>query len=67
MAGAARNDARRKKVSVELGRIAILPGNFPYCITGAIAESGGAWNASIVSGRLAGLGRPPSLVRRSFR
>ncbi len=30
-------------------RIAILPGIFPYFITGAITASGGAWNASIVS------------------
>jgi NitT/TauT family transport system permease protein len=30
-------------------RIAILPGIFPYYITGAITASGGAWNASIVS------------------
>ncbi|QGZ57819.1 ABC transporter permease [Paraburkholderia acidiphila] len=28
---------------------AILPGIFPYYITGAITASGGAWNASIVS------------------
>jgi NitT/TauT family transport system permease protein len=30
-------------------RIAILPGIFPYYVTGAITASGGAWNASIVS------------------
>jgi NitT/TauT family transport system permease protein len=30
-------------------RITILPGIFPYYITGAITASGGAWNASIVS------------------
>lgn len=30
-------------------RIAILPGIFPYFVTGAITASGGAWNASIVS------------------
>jgi NitT/TauT family transport system permease protein len=30
-------------------RIAILPGIFPYYITGAITASGGAWNASIVA------------------
>ena len=30
-------------------RVAILPGIFPYYITGAITASGGAWNASIVS------------------
>lgn len=30
-------------------RIALLPGIFPYYVTGAITASGGAWNASIVS------------------
>jgi NitT/TauT family transport system permease protein len=30
-------------------RIVILPGIFPYYITGAITASGGAWNASIVA------------------
>ena len=30
-------------------RTVILPGIFPYFITGAITASGGAWNASIVS------------------
>ena len=30
-------------------RTLMLPGIFPYYITGAIAASGGAWNASIVS------------------
>jgi NitT/TauT family transport system permease protein len=30
-------------------RQAMLPGVFPYYITGAITASGGAWNASIVS------------------
>jgi NitT/TauT family transport system permease protein len=30
-------------------RIAVLPGIFPYYVTGAITASGGAWNASIVS------------------
>lgn len=30
-------------------RIAMLPGIFPYYVTGAITASGGAWNASIVS------------------
>jgi NitT/TauT family transport system permease protein len=30
-------------------RIVILPGIFPYYVTGAITASGGAWNASIVS------------------
>jgi NitT/TauT family transport system permease protein len=33
----------------QLWRIALLPGIFPYYITGAITASGGAWNASIVS------------------
>ena len=27
----------------------MLPGIFPYFVTGAITASGGAWNASIVS------------------
>jgi NitT/TauT family transport system permease protein len=30
-------------------RILILPGLFPYLITGAVTASGGAWNASIVA------------------
>ncbi|MGB6550523.1 MAG: ABC transporter permease subunit, partial [Xanthobacteraceae bacterium] len=30
-------------------RIAILPGIFPYYVTGAITASGGSWNASIVA------------------
>jgi NitT/TauT family transport system permease protein len=30
-------------------RQAILPGIFPYFVTGAITASGGAWNASIVA------------------
>jgi NitT/TauT family transport system permease protein len=30
-------------------RTVILPGIFPYFITGAITASGGAWNASVVS------------------
>jgi NitT/TauT family transport system permease protein len=30
-------------------RTVILPGIFPYYVTGAITASGGAWNASIVS------------------
>ncbi|MEN8514419.1 ABC transporter permease subunit [Burkholderia sp. RS02] len=30
-------------------RQAVLPGIFPYYVTGAITASGGAWNASIVS------------------
>jgi NitT/TauT family transport system permease protein len=30
-------------------RLVMLPGIFPYYVTGAITASGGAWNASIVS------------------
>ena len=30
-------------------RVVILPGIFPYYVTGAITASGGAWNASIVA------------------
>ena len=30
-------------------RVVILPGIFPYYITGAITASGGAWNASIIA------------------
>jgi len=30
-------------------RCALLPGIFPYYVTGAITSAGGAWNASIVS------------------
>jgi NitT/TauT family transport system permease protein len=30
-------------------RQAMLPGIFPYYVTGAITASGGAWNASIVA------------------
>ncbi len=30
-------------------RIALLPGIFPYYVTGALTASGGAWNASIVA------------------
>lgn len=32
-----------------LWRHIVLPGVFPYYVTGAITASGGAWNASIVS------------------
>jgi NitT/TauT family transport system permease protein len=35
--------------SREQWRIVILPGIFPYLITGLITASGGAWNASIVA------------------
>ena len=31
------------------GRTVILPGIFPYLITGMVTASGGAWNASIVA------------------
>ncbi len=34
---------------VERWRRLILPGLFPYIVTGGIAASGGAWNASIVA------------------
>ncbi len=34
---------------VDRWRILILPGLFPYLVTGAITASGGAWNASIVA------------------
>jgi NitT/TauT family transport system permease protein len=34
---------------VERWRILLLPGIFPYLITGFITASGGAWNASIVA------------------
>jgi NitT/TauT family transport system permease protein len=33
----------------ELWRMVILPGIFPYLITGLVTASGGAWNASIVA------------------
>ena len=33
----------------ERWRIVILPGIFPYLITGLVTASGGAWNASIVA------------------
>jgi NitT/TauT family transport system permease protein len=35
--------------SRERWRIVILPGIFPYLITGLVTASGGAWNASIVA------------------
>ena len=34
---------------VDRWRIVILPGIFPYLITGLVTASGGAWNASIVA------------------
>ena len=30
-------------------RTVILPGIFPYLVTGMVTASGGAWNASIVA------------------
>lgn len=48
------NDYREVAVNFKIRgwqwwRKAMLPGIFPYYITGAITASGGAWNASIVS------------------
>src|SRR6185369_3932554 len=34
---------------IERWRTVILPGIFPYLITGMVTASGGAWNASIVA------------------
>ncbi len=34
---------------LELWKTVILPGIFPYLITGLVTASGGAWNASIVA------------------
>jgi NitT/TauT family transport system permease protein len=34
---------------IELWKTVILPGIFPYLITGLVTASGGAWNASIVA------------------
>ena len=31
------------------GRVVILPGIFPYLVTGLVTASGGAWNASIIA------------------
>jgi NitT/TauT family transport system permease protein len=47
-------DLREAATSLRLGRRArwlqvLLPGIFPYYVTGAITASGGAWNASIVA------------------
>ena len=47
-------DLREAAASFRIGnwhwwRQVILPGIFPYYVTGAITASGGAWNASIVS------------------
>jgi NitT/TauT family transport system permease protein len=50
-------------------RQAMLPGIFPYYVTGAITASGGAWNASIVSeacsGATRGRGARPRRVHRA--
>jgi NitT/TauT family transport system permease protein len=35
--------------SIQRWRTVILPGIFPYLITGLVTASGGAWNASIVA------------------
>jgi NitT/TauT family transport system permease protein len=35
--------------SVDRWRTLILPGIFPYLVTGLVTASGGAWNASIVA------------------
>ncbi len=35
--------------SIERWRVVILPGIFPYLVTGLVTASGGAWNASIVA------------------
>jgi NitT/TauT family transport system permease protein len=48
------NDLREAAASLRIRpwrwwREIMLPGVFPYYITGAITASGGAWNASIVS------------------
>lgn len=47
-------DLREAAASLRLGsmslwRSVLLPGIFPYYVTGAITASGGAWNASIVA------------------
>jgi NitT/TauT family transport system permease protein len=48
------SDLREAAASLRLGRArwwraVMLPGIFPYYVTGAITAAGGAWNASIVS------------------
>jgi NitT/TauT family transport system permease protein len=48
------SDLREAAASLRLGRArwwrsVILPGIFPYYVTGAITAAGGAWNASIVA------------------
>ncbi|HUA19114.1 MAG TPA: ABC transporter permease subunit [Bryobacteraceae bacterium] len=35
--------------SLERWRVVILPGIFPYLVTGLVTASGGAWNASIIA------------------
>jgi NitT/TauT family transport system permease protein len=47
-------DFREAAASFRVGRLrwwrdVVLPGVFPYYVTGAITASGGAWNASIVA------------------
>ncbi len=46
----------------ERWRTLVLPGLFPYIITGAITASGGAWNASIVAEHMEFGGRTLSTV-----
>jgi NitT/TauT family transport system permease protein len=48
------SDLREAAASFRIGRArwwrdVMLPGIFPYYVTGAITAAGGAWNASIVS------------------
>jgi NitT/TauT family transport system permease protein len=43
-------------------RDVMLPGIFPYYVTGAITASGGAWNASIVSEYVTFAGKKVSTV-----
>src|SRR6202042_2009733 len=48
------NDLREAASSFHVGgwrwwRQVILPGIFPYYVTGALTASGGSWNASIVA------------------
>ncbi|WP_242222271.1 ABC transporter permease subunit [Bacillus cereus group sp. BfR-BA-01380] len=45
-----REAAKMSKLSVwKTWKVLILPGIFPYVVTGGITASGGAWNASIVA------------------
>src|SRR6202171_3748262 len=48
------NDLRQPAHDIRFSRIdrwrrLILPGTFPYLVTGLVTASGGAWNASIVA------------------